>query len=128
MNLVCCSLKCTHSGTIKIYVVCLSPPPIQVLMNLVCCSLKYTHSGTIKISASQSHKAAQVVVADTGAGIPPQQLQQALDPFELVRELHLAGWMGGVWGAAYMQGREDGLAVELNLCLSTWGLAGTSVC
>lgn len=67
-------------------------------MNLVCSSLKYTHSGTIKISASQTHSEAQVVVADTGAGIPPQQLQQALDPFELV-----SGWdrdFGG-WGQQY---------------------------
>lgn len=65
-------------------------------MNLVCSSLKYTASGAIKISASQTHSAAQVVVADTGAGIPPQQLQQALDPFEMVR---LSGFFfgGGVW-------------------------------
>lgn len=76
-------------------------------MNLVCCSLKYTHSGTIKISASQSHKAAQVVVADTGAGIPPQQLQQALDPFELVRRRRCVGWVGfgeGVYVRALGQG------------------------
>jgi hypothetical protein len=57
---------------------------VQVLMNLVCSSLKYTHSGSIKISASLTHSLAQVMVADTGAGIPSQQLQQALDPFELV--------------------------------------------
>lgn len=54
-------------------------------MNIVCSSLKYTHSGSIKISASSTHSAAQVVVADTGAGIPPQQLKQALDPFDMVR-------------------------------------------
>jgi K+-sensing histidine kinase KdpD len=57
----------------------------QVLMNLVCSSLKYTHSGAIKISAVSTETGVHVVVADTGAGIPALQLQQALDPFELVR-------------------------------------------
>jgi signal transduction histidine kinase len=57
----------------------------QVLMNLVCSSLKYTHSGAIRIRASSSEAGVHVVVADTGAGIPALQLQQALDPFELVR-------------------------------------------
>jgi signal transduction histidine kinase len=54
-------------------------------MNLVCGSLKYTHSGAIKISASKADKVARVVVADSGSGIPPALLRQALDPFELVR-------------------------------------------
>lgn len=53
----------------------------QVLMNLVRSSIKLTQHGSIKISASQTHDAAHVVVADTGDGMSPAQLAAALDPF-----------------------------------------------
>lgn len=55
-------------------------------MNLVCTCLKFTHRGDIKVSATATHSTAHVVVADTGDGLPPEQLQQALNPFELVRK------------------------------------------
>lgn len=58
---------------------------LQVLLNLVCTCLKFTHAGDVRVSASQTHSAASVVVADTGQGIPPEQLAQALDPFQQVR-------------------------------------------
>jgi endonuclease/exonuclease/phosphatase (EEP) superfamily protein YafD len=56
-------------------------PQRQVLMNLVRSSLRLTQRGAVRISASQTHDAAQVVVADTGAGMTPAQLRTALDPF-----------------------------------------------
>lgn len=49
----------------------------------MCSCLKFTHSGVITISASTTHSAAQVVVADTGQGIPAQQLAAALDPLQV---------------------------------------------
>ncbi|WIA11289.1 hypothetical protein OEZ85_011413 [Tetradesmus obliquus] len=59
---------------------------MQVLLNLVCTCLKFTHAGDVRVSASQTHSAASVVVADTGQGIPPEQLAQALDPFQQAGE------------------------------------------
>ncbi|KAF8057779.1 walR [Scenedesmus sp. PABB004] len=55
---------------------------MQVLMNLVATSLKFTHAGDIRVTASAADEAATVTVADTGSGIPPEQLATALDPFE----------------------------------------------
>eukprot|EP00878_Enallax_costatus_P016420 GHUV01017223.1.p1 GENE.GHUV01017223.1~~GHUV01017223.1.p1 ORF type:complete len:270 (+),score=79.58 GHUV01017223.1:448-1257(+) len=55
---------------------------MQVLMNLVCTCLKFTHTGDIKVSATATHSTAHVVVSDTGEGLSPEQLQQALNPFE----------------------------------------------
>lgn len=59
----------------------------QVLMNLVCTSLKFTHTGDIKVSATATQNIVQVVVADTGQGLSPDQLHKALNPFEHV------GWV-----------------------------------
>jgi K+-sensing histidine kinase KdpD len=60
---------------------------MQVLLNLVCTCLKFTHAGDVRVSASQTHSAASVVVADTGQGIPAEQLAHALDPFQQVMQL-----------------------------------------
>eukprot|EP00882_Tetradesmus_deserticola_P015648 GHRQ01016673.1.p1 GENE.GHRQ01016673.1~~GHRQ01016673.1.p1 ORF type:complete len:463 (+),score=211.08 GHRQ01016673.1:203-1591(+) len=59
---------------------------MQVLLNLVCTCLKFTHAGNVRVSASQTQSAATVVVADTGQGIPAEQLAQALDPFQQAGE------------------------------------------
>jgi signal transduction histidine kinase len=57
---------------------------MQVLMNLVRASLKLSQAGAIRVCASHTHKAACVVVTDTGPGLTPEQLSHALDPFQLV--------------------------------------------
>ncbi|KAF6251826.1 hypothetical protein COO60DRAFT_581296 [Scenedesmus sp. NREL 46B-D3] len=59
---------------------------MQVLLNLVCTCLRFTHVGDVRVSASQTQSAASVVVADTGQGIPAEQLAQALDPFQQAGE------------------------------------------
>jgi hypothetical protein len=74
----CCCVNCVLQSGLNLL------SGAQVLLNLVCTCLKFTHAGDVRVSASQTHSAASVVVADTGQGIPAEQLAHALDPFQQV--------------------------------------------
>lgn len=56
----------------------------QILTNLIGNSIKFTDRGTIKISAKIKEKMAEVVVEDTGIGIPQREIDRVFQPFEQV--------------------------------------------
>jgi two-component system sensor histidine kinase KdpD len=59
----------------------------DVLFNLIENATKYTPAGTeVRISARQVDADLQVEVADSGAGIPPEDLPRLFDPFYRVRK------------------------------------------
>jgi signal transduction histidine kinase len=53
----------------------------QVLLNLLSNSLKYTNTGGVKISSSTEDQMAYVSVADTGKGIPKEDLEKVFEAF-----------------------------------------------
>ncbi|HZX76180.1 ATP-binding protein [Lysobacter sp.] len=59
----------------------------QVVMNLMSNALKFTHAGHIELSIELvdeeegMHQVLRIAVADTGIGIPPQQLGRLFQPF-----------------------------------------------
>ncbi len=56
----------------------------QIMHNLVGNAIKFTTSGTITVSARQQDQRIVVGVADTGIGIPAEQLGKIFDSFEQV--------------------------------------------
>jgi signal transduction histidine kinase len=60
----------------------------QVLLNLLSNAVKFTHPrGSVVIDCSRDATGDLVIsVKDTGVGIPPEQLQKVLEPFEQVED------------------------------------------
>jgi signal transduction histidine kinase len=56
----------------------------QVLLNLVGNAIKFTHTGEVRIAATAANGAFAVSVADTGPGIPPDQLTRVFEQFHQV--------------------------------------------
>jgi len=58
----------------------------QILFNLVGNAVKFTAKGSITVSASYADGDLEVVVSDTGCGIPQDMLTRILDPFVQVQD------------------------------------------
>ncbi len=56
----------------------------QVFINLVSNAVKYTERGRISVRMAHADGAVQVIVEDTGRGIPPGDLERIFDKFERV--------------------------------------------
>ena len=57
----------------------------QVLINVIANGVKFTpHKGSLTISARRTKKTAEIVIADTGIGIPADQIAKLGRPFEQV--------------------------------------------
>lgn len=54
----------------------------QILSNLINNGIKFTEKGSVTISAKHIRNKIAVTVADTGVGIPPEQLENLFSPFE----------------------------------------------
>ena len=54
---------------------------IQVVINLISNAVKFTPSGTITVSAAPVPDGVEVAVADTGAGIAPEDQERVFEPF-----------------------------------------------
>lgn len=58
----------------------------QVLMNLIENSIKFTDSGAIEVSAAVTQNHLEVIVTDTGIGIPAEKQQGLFKPFSQVHD------------------------------------------
>jgi signal transduction histidine kinase len=56
----------------------------QILYNLISNALKFTERGEIRVTASRSEGVLELVVADTGVGIPPEALPRLFQKFAQV--------------------------------------------
>jgi signal transduction histidine kinase len=54
---------------------------IQVVINLISNAVKFTPTGSITVSARATAEGIEVAVADTGAGIPPEDQERVFEPF-----------------------------------------------
>ncbi|HEX2559483.1 ATP-binding protein [Phenylobacterium sp.] len=56
----------------------------QILYNLISNALKFTERGEIRVTAARRDGALELVVADTGVGIPPEALSRLFEKFAQV--------------------------------------------
>ncbi len=66
----------------------------QVFINLIDNSIKYTEKGRILISAKQDERQTEIVVEDTGIGIPKEHIPRIFERFYVVDKSH-SRRMGG---------------------------------
>jgi len=79
----------------------------QVLINLVSNALKFTDEGTVTLAVTTEDNGIQIVVTDTGRGIPPENLQDIFDKFYIVRRGDTLG------------GKQSGTGLGLPICKQT---------
>lgn len=75
----------------------------QVLVNLVGNSAKFTENGTIRVTVEKRESEIHLVVADTGCGMSPAQLEHAFKPFETLGRKNLAEGSTGLGLALAVQ-------------------------
>lgn len=54
----------------------------QILINLLSNAIKYTREGSVTLSVAYRSQVAEISIADTGIGIPAEELELIFDPFE----------------------------------------------
>jgi len=100
----------------------------QILVNLVTNAAKYTERGTIELRASAQGDRVVIEVADTGVGIPPDELDKIFQPFfrgsgrakfggvglGLSLSAKLAALMGGAITVASIPGKGSVFRVHLS--------------
>ncbi|MCG8494111.1 MAG: ATP-binding protein, partial [Sneathiellales bacterium] len=54
----------------------------QILINLLTNAIKFTRKGSVSLSMSYRSEVAEIIIEDTGIGIPPEDLERIFQPFE----------------------------------------------
>ncbi|QAA23756.1 ATP-binding protein [Sporolactobacillus terrae] len=63
----------------------------QIINNLVDNAIKYTQSGKITIRAKRNTDGVELIIADTGSGIPPSEMETIFHPFERKKVTQVEG-------------------------------------
>lgn len=66
----------------------------RLIRNLIQNSLKFTEKGKIEIKIGQEDKNLKIIVADTGKGIPKENLPKIFEPFFKIEGSGIVGGMG----------------------------------
>jgi signal transduction histidine kinase len=82
----------------------------HVVNNLLANAAKFTHAGSVTVRARALGERWQLEVADTGVGIPAEELSRIFDEF------YQAGGQDPTGSAALPSGRGLGLAIVRHLC------------
>ena len=85
----------------------------RVLMNLLSNAVKFTETGSVTLSMRTANGGVEVAVADTGLGIPPEELPHIFDEFRQVER------QGG--------GREEGTGLGLAIAKKSIELLGGEI-
>jgi signal transduction histidine kinase len=96
----------------------------QVLLNLLSNAVKFADAGAITISCRASGDRVEVAVADTGVGIPADQLEHIFEPFVQVGRALNAPVEGTGLGLAISRDLARGMGGELTV-ESTLGAGST---
>jgi len=86
----------------------------KIVLNLLSNAVKYTPAGLIEVRVRATDRGAELIVRDTGIGIPPDQLPLLFDRFHRVT---------GVWSRSH-EGTGIGLALVRELAELHGGSAG----
>ncbi|MDJ1504235.1 ATP-binding protein [Xanthocytophaga agilis] len=75
----------------------------KIILNLVSNAFKYSHKGTISLHIAQSGDTIQVSVADTGIGIPEEELEKIFSRFHRIENIEGRSQEGTGIGLAMVQ-------------------------
>ena len=84
----------------------------QIVINLVSNAIKYTKNGEVEYRAKFGHNQLEIVVRDTGIGIPDEKMTQIFIPFNRIEE-HIAVADGTGLGLFVVKGLVDLLGGEI---------------
>lgn len=80
----------TH-GVLPDWIACDEKRLRQIIINLMSNAIRYTDQGSVVLTLNYRNEVAVIEVADTGCGIPPEDMKRIWRPFERGRAASVAG-------------------------------------
>ena len=97
----------------------------QILLNLLANALKFTPAGgTLSLAFSATERSVDIALADTGIGIPPEQIDRIFEPFVQAKHALRASDQGVGLGLAISRQLARAMGGELRVA-STVGVGST---
>lgn len=88
------AFNCTRAANLPQFVHTDQKRLRQILINLLSNAIKYTDSGQASLTVRYRNQVADFEVADTGIGIPPEELQRIFEPFQRGQDVTRRGIPG----------------------------------
>lgn len=80
-----------------------------IFKNLLVNALKFTEKGRVQVTVTQDPQALQIMVMDTGIGIPPEDLERIFEPFQRVEAIETRSTFGLGLGLALVKQLVDSI-------------------
>ncbi len=93
----------------------------QILINLLSNAIKFTQSGEVTLTLTYRNEVAKFIIADTGIGVPEEEVERIFKPFERIHSIGMPNVSGTGLGLTITKLLVDIMGGDLKLENNTYG-------